>query len=231
MTADATEKPTRRRLYLLRHGEVRYFDEQGQPFRPDTVPLTAEGQRQAEAVRAELAGVTFERVLTSDLLRCVETAEIVAAGRGVPVESCADLREVRPGRLADLPANGIEQAFLGAFTAGLTREARFLGGETFGSLVDRVTGCVARLLAEPGWRRALVVAHGGVNRAILAAALGGELTGFAALEQDPCCVNVLDVDGEGRWIVRLVNHTPYNAAKAGMELTTMERLLREYRRR
>ncbi len=230
---DATEKwqpPVRRRIYLMRHGDVSYFGADGRPLRPDTVPLNAEGRRQAEAAARELAAVPLDRVLSSDLARSADTAAIVATGRGLAVETFPELREVRPGRLADLPADGVEQFFVGAFAGDLTRERCFLGGETFGSLWDRVLGCVGRLLAEPGWRCLLIVAHGGVNRVLLAHALGSNLAGFAALEQDPGCVNILDVDDASRWLVRLVNHTPYNAAKVGLDLTTMERLYREYRR-
>jgi probable phosphoglycerate mutase len=223
--------PARRRIYLLRHGDVTYFDEQGRPHRPDTVPLNDDGRRQAEAVARELAGARIDRVLASDLPRSVETAALVTAGRGLAVETFADLREVRPGRLADLAGADIEQVFLGAFGQGLSAESRFLGGETFGSLVARVTACFQKLLADPGWRSVLIVAHGGVNRVMLAHALGLGLAGIAALEQDPCCVNIIDVDGAGRFLVRLINHTPYNGAKHGLELTTMERLYLEYRRR
>ena len=66
---------------------------------------------------------------------------------------------------------------------------------------------------------------------ILTHALGTGLAGFAVLEQDPACINVLDVDEAGRWLVRLVNHTPYNPVKIGLEQTTMERLYEEYQRR
>jgi broad specificity phosphatase PhoE len=232
MPTDATEirfPPARRRLYLLRHGDVSYFDADGRPVRPDTVPLNDAGLRQAEAARQELAGVPFDRVLSSDLPRSRETAAIVTAGRALPIEARPELREVQPGRLADIPAGEVERAFLGAFAADITRETRFLAGEAFGSLLDRVLACLRGLLAEAGWRRLLLVAHGGVNRAILTHALGSGLAGFAALEQDPGCINVLDVDDAGRWVVRLVNHTPYNPAKQGLEMTTMERLYAEYR--
>jgi probable phosphoglycerate mutase len=37
MTSRSTEK--RRRVYLVRHGEVDYFDGNGRPCAPDTVPL------------------------------------------------------------------------------------------------------------------------------------------------------------------------------------------------
>ena len=46
----------RRRLYLMRHAEVAYFED-GRPLRPDDVPLTEEGRRQARAAREALRGV------------------------------------------------------------------------------------------------------------------------------------------------------------------------------
>ena len=71
-----------------------------------------------------------------------------------------------------------------------------------------------------------------MNRAILLDALGAGLASFGALEQDAACINIVDVEGQGddlRMIVRLLNYTPYNEQKLGLELTTMERLYRRYR--
>jgi probable phosphoglycerate mutase len=96
--------------------------------------------------------------------------------------------------------------------------------------VDRVQACLQELLADSSWQHLLIVAHGGVNRTILAQALGLDLRGLGLFEQDPGCINILDVDRAGRWLVRLVNYTPYNPAKVGLELTTMERLYLQYRR-
>ncbi len=229
--SEAITLPKRRRVYLVRHGEVRYFDEQGQPFRPGTVPLTAEGQRQAQALARELAEVPFDRVVSSDLPRCTETASILTEGRGLTVQTHEALREVEAGRLADIPTEGVVNAFLRAFGAGSGPETRFLGGETFGALRERVLGCWRRLLADSAWRHLLVVAHGGVNRVLLGEALGVGLGTVGALEQDPACLNLIDVDEEGCCLVRLVNHTPYDSAKRGLELTTMERLYVQYCRR
>ena len=222
---------TRRRIYLMRHGEVSYFDDRGHPFRPNTVPLNAEGRAQAEAAARELAAVPLDRVVASNLDRSIETAHIVSAGRGLAVETCADLCEIQPGRLADIPPEDRARVFVGAFTDGIGRDTCFLAGETFGALMDRVLPCLGNLLTDPGWRHLLIVAHGGVNRVVLTHALGLGLGGFASFEQDPACINILDVDAAGRWLVRLINHTPYNGAKRGLELTTMERLYEDYRRR
>jgi probable phosphoglycerate mutase len=235
MAPSTTEKWSarpRRRIYLMRHGEVDYFDPQGRPYRPAGVPLNADGRRQARAAAHALAGVPLDRVITSGLLRGTETAALVIAGRDLPLENRPELREIEPGRLSALEqvsAEEVERAFLGCLAHGLERDSRFLGGETFGSLLDRVVPCFQALLADAGWRHLLIVAHGVVNRALLSGVLGG-LAGFAGLEQDAGCINLIEVDEAGRCLVRLLNYTPDNPLKAGMDLTTMERLYLQYRR-
>ncbi|CAA9576784.1 MAG: hypothetical protein AVDCRST_MAG88-2891 [uncultured Thermomicrobiales bacterium] len=157
---------------------------------------------------------------------------MVIGDRALTLEVRPELREIEGGRLRDIPEDAVETAFVGAFAAGLDRESRFLGGETFGALVDRVVPAFRDLCAAPGWRQLLIVAHGGVNRAILLDALGAGLASFGALEQDAACINIVDVEGQGddlRLIVRLLNYTPYNEQKLGLDLTTMERLYRRYR--
>src|SRR6185503_18752658 len=82
----------RRRIYLMRHGAVAYFDRDGRPVAPDDVPLTAEGRGQAAAAAALLEGTTLDRVISSDLPRAVETAALVAPRRDV--EAWPELREI-----------------------------------------------------------------------------------------------------------------------------------------
>jgi hypothetical protein len=67
-----------------------------------------------------------------------------------------------------------------------------------------------------------------VNRLILLYAMGLGLDAFGVLEQDPCALNIIDVLGEGRLRVRLINQTFHDPAKAGLRETTMERLLRSF---
>lgn len=239
---------TRRRIYLLRHAEVAYFDEQGQPVAPDEVPLTTAGRRQAERAGAALAGVRFDRVLTSGLPRTVETARLVlsaATGPGeagpgagpapaggnaqVPVEEWGELRELVPGRLADLAPEELEATFVGAFRGVLAGSTRFLGGETIDQLFDRVLPALERLLDDPGWDTALAVLHGGVNRAWLSFALSGRRLFLGAIEQAPACINVLDADRAGTFVVRAVNATPWDPAYLAGRSTTMEELWAQYR--
>jgi broad specificity phosphatase PhoE len=218
---------TRRRIYLLRHAEVAYFDEHGQPVAPDEVPLTPTGRRQARRAGAALAGVRFDRVLTSGLPRTVETARLVAPS--ARVEERPELRELEPGRLAELAPEELEGAFLGAFRGVLPGPTRFLGGETIDALFDRVLPALERLLADPGWDTALAVLHGGVNRALLSFALSGQRLFLGGIEQAPACINVLDVDQAGAFVVRAVNATPWDPAYLAGRSTTMEELWAQFR--
>jgi broad specificity phosphatase PhoE len=213
---------TRRRIYLMRHGRVAYFVD-GRPVEPDSVPLTEEGRRETEQSAAAFAGITFDRVITSDLPRTVETARIVAPGSDP--EEWPELREIASGRLADL--SDPEGAFLGAYRGIVPEDDRFLGGETIRSLVNRAVPALERLAAEPGWDVALVVVHGGTLRALLSFALTGRRLFLGNFELAPASVSILDV-GED-WIVRAVNVTPYDLAHTRTRLRTMEELWAQYK--
>jgi broad specificity phosphatase PhoE len=215
---------TRRRIYLMRHGRVAYFD-QGRPLPPNDVPLTAEGREEARAAAAALEGIEFDRVITSGLPRTLETARIVAPE--AEPEVWPDLREIEAGRLGDIPEDQLERTFVEAWRDVVPEETQFLGGESIASLLDRIIPAVERLLADTDWDVLLAVLHGGVNRAILSYALTGRRALFGNLEQAPACINVLDVGDD--WIVRAVNTTPADPAHRGRRLRTMEELWAEFR--
>jgi broad specificity phosphatase PhoE len=214
----------RRRIYLMRHGQVAYFED-GRPLRQDLVPLTPEGREQAAAAARLLDGIAFDRVVTSGLPRTVETARIVAPS--VEPESWPELREIESGRLDEIPEDAVEAAFVEVWRNVVPEDTQFLGGETIRSLLDRILPAVDRLVADPDWDVLLAVLHGGVNRAILSHALTGGRAFLGNLEQSPACVNVLDVGDD--WVVRGVNHTPYDPAHLHSRLRTMEELWGEFR--
>jgi probable phosphoglycerate mutase len=213
----------RRRLYLMRHAQVRYF----QGVHPREVQLTEIGRAQAEAAAAALIGGQFNRVITSGLPRTLETARIVAP-KLLPERNHA-LREIESGDIRRLDPGVVQEMMTAAFRGTVPLDTKFLGGETVGELLDRVLPELDALLAETGWDVALLILHGGVNRAILSRAATGERIFLGGFEQSPGCINVLDVDAEGAFVVRAVNHTPYDPAHVSApRLTTMEQLWQEY---
>ena len=227
------KRPGRRRIYLMRHGSVDYFLADGSPVQPHAVPLNGAGRAQADAAGALYAecGVRFDKVVVSGLARTVETATRVlqAAGLALPLEHEPALEEIRGGKLADIPPDEVEAAFLGAFQHG-EESQRFLGGESIGELLDRCLPAFERILDRDDWSTLLLVLHGGVNRALLARATTGERGFFGRVEQLPACINIIDVGAEKETIVRTINLAPTQWLHQHERMTTMEKLLAQYLR-
>ncbi len=225
----------RRRVYLMRHGSVTYFDSTGKPVLPEMVPLNEQGRLQATAagrVFAE-AGVRFDRVIVSGLPRTVETAGrvLTETGQQIDIEHWPEFVEIRGGKLANIPDAELKDAFTGAFEGVPPEDKRFLGGETVGELMDRIHPGVDKLRAESNWDTVLLVLHGGVNRAILSYALTGQRLFLGNLAQTAGCLNVLDVgQAPTDWVVRVVNYSPPSQLQAESRGTTMEALFHQYRR-
>jgi probable phosphoglycerate mutase len=219
--------PPRRRVYLMRHGEVNYI-EQGRAAPPESVHLNETGRDQARAAAGALSDAEFDRVIVSGLPRTVETAQIILGERALQIEQIEALREIRGGKFLHLSPLELRSTFVEALTRRLTATDTFLLGETFGDFRDRVLPAFRALIADTSWRRMLMVLHGGVNRLILADVMDLELHGLGHMEQDAGCINLIDFDERGYGIVRVMNYTPYNPLKAGLSLTTMERYFLEF---
>ncbi|MFP6559683.1 histidine phosphatase family protein [Paraburkholderia sp. B3] len=230
------QMPTRRRIFLMRHGDVTYFDGSGRAIDPDTVPLNENGRAQATAAGRAFASqnVRFDRVIVSGLRRTVETAQLVLAetGQQIELEVQPAWEEIHGGRLAEIPPDEVESAFLRVFEGIVPETTRFLGGETVGELLDRVLPEVAKLRADPSWDTALLVLHGGVNRAILSHALtAGGRTFFGHLAQATGCINALDVgSAPADWVVRLLNFSPPSPLHRDVRNTSMEMLYAQFLR-
>lgn len=133
--------------------------------------LSAIGRDQARALRDRLAGIEYDRVISSDLTRTLQTADLA----GLDPEPDPGFREMDIGAWEGLTRDEVRQRFpedLERMAAG-DRDVSMGGGEswvTFSERIDRaIDGVVERV--EPG-SRVLVMAHGGVIHAALAARFG-----------------------------------------------------------
>ncbi|MDH4559091.1 histidine phosphatase family protein [Pseudomonas sp. BN417] len=228
MAADSLPPLRRRRCYLVRHGHVDYFDDAGRPLDPRSVPLSRSGATQARALGEVIRGTGFERVLCSDYPRARQTLDLLLAGRELPVKAMPELREIRAGRLREIPPESLHREVTGAYRGAAQPGAAFLGGERWDAFQQRVLGVFFDLLGDPSWDSALMVSHDAVNRILLAWAAGVGLPGIAAFEQDTACLNVLDIDSRGGQvlggIIRTLNFTPYDPHKSGIRDTVLENL-------
>jgi probable phosphoglycerate mutase len=224
----------RRRLYLMRHGHVDYFREGVTDFR--AVPLTPEGEAQARAAGEALSGLAFDGAFSSGLPRTEHTLRLVGeaneAGLPAPVALPA-FEELHGGRVIVPTREELAARIAFSFDAAAEEGATFLpGGEAFADAYERVVAGLGALIEGHAWKRALLVAHDGVNRLILGHACGAGLKGCAHFEQDLACINVLDFDvtvEEGRAriervVIKAVNLTAYDQPKAGLTRTSLEHL-------
>jgi len=88
-------------LLLIRHGETPL--NVARVLQPMDTPLSARGVEQAHALARRLAGMGITAILSSDLPRAHQTATLIAAATGAPIESSALLHERNFGDWRGLP--------------------------------------------------------------------------------------------------------------------------------
>jgi broad specificity phosphatase PhoE len=159
-------------ILLTRHGETEWNRmHRWQGFTGP--PLNDLGRRQAEELAEKLAGVHIDAIYSSDTIRAVETAEIVATRFGLEVRQDPRLREVNFGEWEGLTRHEINDRYAGAFSEwDECRLAAPTGGETDSAMAERVLEGLSAIAREHGDRRVLVVTSGGPIRAVHAHAHG-----------------------------------------------------------
>jgi broad specificity phosphatase PhoE len=150
---------------IARHGETPWNAERRLQGHAD-IPLNDRGRVQATALAERLASApAFAAIYTSDLARAHETALIVGERLGLSVVTDAALREIDVGSWSGRTIDEIEAEWpgkLGRWRAGEDVH----NGESRAHLASRVERAVLAIgSCHPG-ERLLLVAHGGVIRAL-----------------------------------------------------------------
>ncbi len=221
----------RRRIYLVRHGEVNYFPQRDQMDQDP--PLSSLGRAQVEQTAAflEQNDVVVDRILSSKLLRSLETARIIGNRLGVAcVESLDTLGEIRGNDVSALSQTSLDRAFFAGVRL-VPDSWAFMNGETLRDFTARVDSEIDALRLDDSWKVALLAVHGGVNTGIISRALSGNRGAyFAGIEQDYACLNVLDIGAEPEdWVVRLINFAAHHPFHPTPLETTLEQLLSRHR--
>jgi broad specificity phosphatase PhoE len=228
------DRTRRRRVYLMRHADAEYIRPDGTRA-PDSriVPLTAKGREEAAAMGKLMAEIEFDRAVCSGLQRTRETAGIVLGSREVELEIVSELEEIRGGDpIARAKLSPVDYAYA-MFQAG-EPGACYAAGELFTDFVARVVPAFNAITNDRAWTTLLLVAHGGVNRAILTDVTSASLSAFGTFEQDSACLNIIDIDtcldtgAVLRRILRGVNITADDPAKRMRKLTTLEGMTKRF---
>lgn len=161
-------------VYLARHGESDWNVERRWQGHADR-PLTERGREQAELLAERLADVKLDAVYASDLRRAWETAEAVAATRGLEVVRLPELREVDVGSWSGCTRDECAERFPEAFARWQQGGSGWDDGESYEEMGERIVEAIRTIAAEHPDGAVLVVSHGGPIRAVHAHALGVDI--------------------------------------------------------
>ncbi len=156
-------------LWLARHGETPW-SLTGQHTGRTDLELTPEGRKQAARLRARLANQSFDKVLTSPLIRARETAKIAGFPDAVPSEN---LMEWDYGDFEGRTTLEIQKEIEGwSIWSTLVPNGESL--EQVGNRADRLLAGGPRQPGECLPKRVLMFAHGHILRILTARWLGLE---------------------------------------------------------
>jgi alpha-ribazole phosphatase len=199
------DQPTR--LYLVRHGELVTSKEWRYVGQMD-VELNETGKKQIQNLSSRLSSEQIEMIFSSDLTRTIESAEIIGNKLEIINEPISELREINLGVWEGLTLEEIEESFPEDLVKRSEdiKDFRIINGESFSDVKKRVIPKLKDIIEGNVSKRILVIAHGGVNRIIIADALGLDINNIPRLEQNYACLNIIDYYKSGP-VVRLINET------------------------
>lgn len=193
-------------MYLARHGETadnanRIFQGQGGSG------LAPRGRAQAERLATRMKRAALDAIVSSDLERALETAQIVGRACGVDVERNPHLREVNVGTWTGKSYDEIERLHPEDWAAiARGEDVRRGGGETYAELAVRIELALEQIAGARPHGRVLVVSHGGAIRSFIARILGVSKEGFRVLDAvSNCGLTHLERSESGRYSLRTWN--------------------------
>lgn len=148
------------KLYVTRHGQTQYNIEVRICGRAN-VRLTEKGILQAHELAQSMQDTDVDLIISSPLVRAKETADIVGAAIGVPVEV--------DDRLAERDYGVIDGTYEG--TPGFMEQWVQFGyqypeGESLLKVVQRVYNFLDDIKQRYADKKVMVISHGGVCRVI-----------------------------------------------------------------
>lgn len=193
------------RMILIRHAEAEDAYS-GRCYGSLDVALSPNGHQHAQVLADRLADLPVSLVVSSPRQRALDTATPIATLHGLPINISTDLRELDFGRLEGRTYTDIEATMPELWHEWMTRPTalRFPGGESYEDLRARACQAVNTLRRDNPSQTIVVVAHGGILRALLAEALELASHNIFRLDQRYCAINVIDWFDDTP-VIRIIN--------------------------
>lgn len=193
-------------LLLIRHGETDW-NRSGQVMGDQPIPLNRTGEEQARACAEMLAQTPIARIVTSPVLRAVQTAEIVGRLHAAPMHHAPGLSEIGVGQWINRYWKDLAEDEAKRDWYLHPERARPRGGETLREVQQRAVAAVEQALGTPQDGPYVFVSHGDVIRALLAHYLQLDLNALRQVRVDHAGVSGLEVTEAAAHLLFL-NHRP-----------------------
>jgi|GEM_PF-248420 len=211
--------PSPCRIFLLRHGRADMPDTEGRVWNYSDAPLTPSGRRRAAEVASALACSRLDAVITSDLTRARQTAEIIGSVREAPVFVERRLRELDIGdfegmtlpRLREVDARflpWLEIYFEGRHAGPefhIPAELSWPGGESIAATQQRALPAFVEIATRWAGRTVAVCTHAYVFQALLCHVVGIDVSRYWAFAGLNASVTLVEVGPDGRGVIRALN--------------------------
>ena len=192
---------------LLRHGQTPMSVQKRYAGRSDA-PLTGVGVQQAAAAAKRLASADLGVIVTSPLLRAVQTAQEVAAVTGAAVVTEDGFRETDFGAWEGLTFAEVRERWPAELATWLADpEVAPPGGESFTDVSARITAALHRVLADRAGQTVLIVSHVTPIKMLVAAALLAPPAALYRMHLDVAALSEIDWYADGPAVLRSFNDT------------------------
>lgn len=206
-------------LLLCRHGQSEWNVQQRiQGQAPDAGGLTPQGRQQAQLLGRRLHGMGVQALYSSDLLRALETAQIVGAVMDLPVQPDPRWREIDLGLWQGMAPEAVDARW----PTQLIQDQdlpRGETGETFAAVTRRTLAAIDDLHARHRGQTVAVICHGGNMRAVLLAIPAPESDGpdprHAPIENTALTVLHVHSAGLQATLIADANHLAGSALETG----------------
>ena len=168
------------KLYLVRHGQTDMNKEKLYYGWTDC-PINDVGRKQAETLHQYFKNVHCHKVITSDLKRSVETAEIITKGQNVVLEKRQAFRELNFGLWEGKHYKALQKEYPEDFEQWGKDWKSFCipEGEAFFTFYERIRKELENVIQQtPEDNTVLLVTHNGVMSAMLCVLTGAGYDGF-----------------------------------------------------
>ena len=192
---------------LLRHGQTAMSAQKRYAGRSDA-PLTDVGVQQAAAAAKRLTSVGLGVIVTSPLLRTVQTAQEVAAVTGAAVITDDGFRETDFGAWEGLTFSEVRERGPAELATWLADPAVAPpGGESFIDVSARVSAALHRVLGARAGQTVLIVSHVTPIKTLVAAALLAPPAALYRMHLDVAALCQIDWYADGPAVLRSFNDT------------------------